>query len=103
MPTSRTANGRWKRFRQSVIRNAGTNPACHWCGGMLNPRAARGEMGAIEVDHIVPYVQRPDLEFDRGNVVLSCHPCNRSKGQRDAPGMPDSTPPPRTFVTSRRW
>jgi len=63
MPTSRTANGRWKRFRQSVIRNAGTNPACHWCGGMLNPRAARGEMGAIEVDHIVPYVQRPDLEF----------------------------------------
>jgi len=104
MPTNRTAQGKWKTFRTRVIREAGRDPACHYCGIVLDPGASRGEPDAIELDHVLPVITHPHLEYDRTNIVLACHPCNRSKGKRAAPGQSEpATPPPRTYVTWRTW
>lgn len=80
--TSRTATGRWKKLRQQLIRQAGPAPRCHHCGRLLNPAAQRGSVDAIEVDHVVPFNVAPQLEYAQHNLVLSCHPCNRRKGDR---------------------
>ena len=84
MPTNRTATARWKRLRRTLIKTRAHE--CHWCGLELDPAAPRGARTAIEIDHLEPVALRPDLAHDEANLVLTCHPCNRSKGDREAPG-----------------
>jgi 5-methylcytosine-specific restriction endonuclease McrA len=82
-PKSRTAQAAWINLRARLIR---TRPhICYWCGATLDPRAKPHTSRAIEPDHIVPVRTRPDLEYEPTNIVLACHPCNRKKGDREAP------------------
>lgn len=99
--TPRTATTRWKRIRTRLIRTR--THQCHHCGTALDPKAKRGEPGAIEIDHLIPHVQRPDLAHDPNNLVLSCQPCNLAKG-----GKPHGQPfQPRAHTlplpTSQQW
>ena len=32
------------------------------------------------LDHVIPYVERPDLAFDAGNILIACNHCNKKKG-----------------------
>lgn len=98
-PTPRTATTRWKRLRANLIRTRAH--VCHHCGTQLNADAKRGEPGSIEVDHLEPYSRRPDLEFDRANLVLCCRPCNLSKGGRSIHPIPPAHTLP--LPTSQAW
>ncbi|USI88760.1 HNH endonuclease [Rhodococcus pyridinivorans] len=99
--TPRTATTRWKKIRVRLIHTR--DHICHHCGAPLNPDAKRGEPGSIEIDHLIPYAQRPDLAHDPNNLVLSCRPCNLSKGARtlDQPYQPPTHMLP--LPTSRAW
>ncbi|MEE9592783.1 MAG: HNH endonuclease [Thermoplasmata archaeon] len=44
----------------------------------------------LEVDHIKPVKTHPDLEFDRANLRVLCHPCHVAHGARpQSSGGPD--------------
>lgn len=108
MATSRTGTAQWKRLRARLIRER--SHVCHWCGKALDPQAPRGASNAIEVDHVVPVSLRPDLAAELSNLVLVCHPCNRSKGARQHPKAGRSTvvcafhsPAESTCPHSRDW
>lgn len=82
MTSGRTSSSQWRATRARVIR---AQPyVCYWCGCRLDPAAKRGEPGAIEIDHIDPVRIAPGREYDMSNLVLSCRPCNRTKGARTA-------------------
>lgn len=88
MATSRTGTTRWLNLRARLIR---TRPhICHWCQRALNPKAAPLDDGAIQIDHLLPYSRHAELQYDEDNCVLSCRPCNRSKSNGAAPGLPAS-------------
>lgn len=57
-------SGAWPRVRREHL---GREPACIACG----------RSGSLEVHHVVPYHDRPDLELDPGNLVTLCaDPCH---------------------------
>ena len=58
----------WKRFRAEVLKERGA--ACYNCGSTN---------GSMELDHIIPLAERPDLRLDRDNVMVLCGPCHRHK------------------------
>lgn len=63
----------WRPSLSAVVRRlvfGKTGGRCHWCGGDagLTP----------EIDHVVPVSRGGSDELE--NLVLSCRPCNRSKG-----------------------
>lgn len=107
MATSRTGTAQWKRTRARLIRERAH--VCHWCGKTLDQTAPRGSVDAIEVDHLVSVLLRPDLANDLSNLALSCHPCNRSKGKRSQPKARTAIvcafhdPPTWTCPHSRDW
>jgi hypothetical protein len=83
MVTSRTGTAKWKNLRRRLI--ATRDHSCHYCARTLDPKAPRGQVDAIELDHRLPVVLYPELAFDPDNLVLSCAACNRSKSDRDQP------------------
>lgn len=80
MATSRTGTARWKNLRARLIRTR--DHTCHHCGRPLDPRAPANSHNAIEIDHVLPVSVAPELQYDMANLVLSCHACNRAKGDR---------------------
>ncbi|WP_166140835.1 HNH endonuclease [Nocardioides ochotonae] len=58
---------------------------CVECGIALDAKAPRYTPTAAELDHILPVVDRPDLEFTPSNLAWRCHPCNRRKGRNPDP------------------
>lgn len=82
MAVNRTATQRWKTLRARLIRER--PKICYWCNTPLDPNAARGEPGAIELDHITPVKDAPERQWDPANLALSCADCNRKKGARTA-------------------
>lgn len=60
--------------REEVVRRDG--PVCRYCGRIL----ADSE---ITMDHVVP--RKLDGTNDPANLVVSCRPCNSSKGSRSEP------------------
>ncbi|NNM45140.1 HNH endonuclease [Knoellia koreensis] len=102
MSTSRTGTAQWKRLRTRLLR--ARDHTCHWCGRALRQTAARGEVDAIEIDHVLPVATHPQLEFDESNLVLACYGCNRSKGKRSTVReQPRPTTEPRRYETWRTW
>lgn len=86
--TSRTGTAKWLALRTKLIRTR--DLFCVYCNRELDPKARRGFPNAIELDHVEPVALRPDLEYDEDNLVLACYVCNRSKGNRVAPGAPNA-------------
>ena len=62
-----TRSRRWKGLRLEALRRDGF--ACVTCG-------ARGR---LEVDHIMPVRDRPDLGFDLANLQTLCGSCHARK------------------------
>ncbi len=64
---------RWKRMRVMVLNE---QPLCVRCEeqGLTEP--------AMEVDHIIDRVERPDLAFERGNLQGLCKRCHSIKTRR---------------------
>ncbi len=63
---------RWRKIRYEVIRKYGGRCMC--CG-------RTPEHGVvINVDHIKPVRQYPDLAFDFSNLQVLCEDCNAGKG-----------------------
>lgn len=67
---ARKTNGtRWKRFS---ARLRAMSPFCEFCGS--------GDY--LTVDHVLPYSERPDLEYTVENCRILCRSCNSSRGNR---------------------
>lgn len=57
-------SGSWPRVRREHLER---EPACAACGRRKD----------LEVHHIIPFHERPDLELDDGNLVTLCaDPCH---------------------------
>jgi 5-methylcytosine-specific restriction endonuclease McrA len=70
---------RWKALRLRVLRR--DNWQCVQCG-------ARGR---VEVDHILPVRDRPDLAFDEDNLQTLCRR-HHSRKTRQEMGFPEPDP-----------
>lgn len=71
---------RWKGLRLLALRRDGW--ACVQCGAS----------GRLEVDHIRPVREAPELSFDIGNLQSLCTPCHTSKTRVECghkPASPD--------------
>lgn len=64
----------WHRLRNSILRR---DPLCVMCQRAGRTRAA------MEVDHIIPIAERPDLRLVESNLQPLCRPCHRIKTARD--------------------
>lgn len=42
-----------------------------------------GITAAVEVDHVVPIRERPDLRLDMSNLQSVCHACHSAKTARE--------------------
>lgn len=61
-------SGKWPRVRREHLAN---NPACIACGRSAD----------VEVHHIQPFHERPELELDGSNLVTLCaDPCHLVHG-----------------------
>lgn len=66
---------RWRKLRALKL---DANPRCEWSAGCGRP--------ATEVDKIIPYAERPDLQFDWDNLQSLCHDHHEQKTTiEDAP------------------
>ena len=63
---------RWKALRSQALRRDGFR--CRTCD-------ARGR---LEVDHVLPVRDRPDLAWDLGNLQSLCPPCHTRKTRLQA-------------------
>jgi 5-methylcytosine-specific restriction endonuclease McrA len=97
MATSRTGTALWKRLRVRLI--AEREHVCHWCAKTLDAKAPSGSWNAIEIDHLVPVSLSPGLAHELSNLTLACHPCNRSKSNREAPNLTRRPRPSRSAVS----
>lgn len=67
----------WKEARyDALVRSRG---ACECCGA--SPRTTPGV--TLNVDHIQPISDRPDLALVQSNLQVLCSSCNWGKGARD--------------------
>jgi 5-methylcytosine-specific restriction endonuclease McrA len=66
-------NPKWLAFRKKVFARYGRK--CMKCGTTKGP---------IQVDHIIAYCKRPDLEYDINNTQILCRRCNKQKGWRSS-------------------
>ncbi|WP_268794650.1 HNH endonuclease [Pseudooctadecabacter jejudonensis] len=62
-----TSSARWRRLRPLILRR--DDYACVSCGSV----------GRLEVDHIAPVRDRPDLAFEPTNLQSLCAGCHTRK------------------------
>ena len=83
----------WVSFRSAFLKRVEAhsgNLSCHYCGrkGLVSELPddySRADLKRLAtLDHVVPRSQG-GAEFDKGNIVVACHPCNQRKGNK----MPD--------------
>lgn len=101
---SNKATTRWKkeRYARALKHDPGTHARvmhgdtvlctvvflpCHYCGKKL-------KAGDATVDHVIP--RSKGGPNSASNFVLSCAPCNTTKGSGAAPGAPHVSPKSRT-------
>ncbi|MFN3955104.1 MAG: HNH endonuclease [Pararhodobacter sp.] len=70
---------RWKRLRWIILRRDGF--ACVQCGAK----------GRLEVDHIKPVRDAPELSFEPGNLQTLCPSCHTRKTRLEC-GHPERSP-----------
>ena len=68
---------RWRRLRRMVLAK---HPIC---ADPFN-RHVQGSILAVDVDHKVPRLQRPDLELSVANLEALCHGCHSKKTRKEA-------------------
>ncbi|MGE0435338.1 MAG: HNH endonuclease [Reyranellaceae bacterium] len=68
------ASPRWLKLRYDTLRHYG--PRCQCCGAV-------GPGAIIQVDHILPRRDYPELALDPGNLQVLCRACNLGKGADD--------------------
>lgn len=62
-----TNTAKWQRFSRRLRK---LSPFCELCG---SPER-------LSVDHVIPYDERPDLEYTVENCRVLCIPCNSRRG-----------------------
>ena len=62
----------WRALRHRVITE---EPTC-W---LKLPGCTRASTTA---DHVIPFIERPDLSMDRANLRGACAPCNYRRGRK---------------------
>lgn len=65
-----------KFIRSQLIRNNGRH--CQDCGGMFPKKK-------LELHHVVPVCDRPDLITDMENLRILCHECHMKYHRRQRP------------------
>lgn len=65
--TAAPRSGSWRTARAAHLK---LHPGCAVC-------SRRDE---VEVHHVEPFSQRPELELDPGNLITLCRPCHFSFG-----------------------
>lgn len=65
----------WRQLRMVAIKKYGTRCMC--CG------ATPADGITINVDHVKPRRDYPELALDIDNLQILCHPCNHGKGNWD--------------------
>ncbi|MCJ1687774.1 hypothetical protein [Rathayibacter sp. VKM Ac-2927] len=83
---ARTHGRRATEFRaEHKTRWKAQNAACAICGQQhIDYDAPANTPDALELDHRLPVITHPHLEFDPGNVQPTAHRCNRGKGDGPA-------------------
>lgn len=66
---------RWQDLRLEKLK---ANPLCQIC------ERKRLVVAALEVDHVIPLVDRMDLGFEWENLMSVCRPCHNRKTAREA-------------------
>jgi hypothetical protein len=75
------AGGQRRRLRKHIIERDGVE--CHWCYKIL-------EQADITLDHYFPWkywLGTEDEYNSASNIVVSCEPCNRIKGDKSPIGF----------------
>lgn len=67
--TRKANSARWQRLSRRLRR---LQPWCDQCG----------TKDRLQVDHIIPVSERPDLEYVLANLRILCASCNSSRGTR---------------------
>lgn len=75
-PRSASARGYDRQWRKMRVHVLADQPICELCEelGYVSP--------AMEVHHIHPISQRPDLRLERSNLMALCIPCHRNEDER---------------------
>ena len=60
-------DSRWRRLSERIRRS---NPLCEEC--LNNNRVT----ASVDVHHIIPIKDRPDLKYDMNNLVALCRACH---------------------------
>lgn len=84
-------SARWRTLRWEVLER--DDYRCQQCGTVA---------GRLEVDHIKPVRDRPDLAYAPGNLQVLCKPCHTRKTRVEC-GHPELSPERqawRDFVTN---
>lgn len=76
---------RWQVLRQVILERDGW--ACVDCGT---------HRGRLEIDHLKPVRDRPDLSFDPRNLATRCSPCHTRKTRIEC-GHPEPSPERRAW------
>lgn len=81
---NRRRGRRWDRTKaQAFARDMRALAHCWICRGPIDYSLAPSSCPeAWEPDHYIPVDDRPDLEYDLGNIRPSHVSCNRSRGKR---------------------
>jgi 5-methylcytosine-specific restriction endonuclease McrA len=75
VPASERYGRGWPELRARVLREARY---------LCEPCAMKGRFTeAVEVDHIIPALERPDLKLERRNCQAICRECHRVKNARE--------------------
>jgi len=67
----------WKEVQRLICCN-GFIVECSYCGW----NGPRTKDKYFCLDHIIPYIEAPDLAFDVNNITISCNDCNKKKGNK---------------------
>lgn len=61
----------WRRLRREIL---SASHACETCGDLLRVK---------EVHHKIPRLERPDLSFDKSNLIVLCKRCHGKETYRE--------------------